>query len=107
MRRLDNLEHNVSQGDDDDNDDEEEHKEAGAFGLGAFGESLPSKLEDEKLPELNWGAIEFSPSPGRELCDSISLPTSSFSGVEHLMGDQREKPISSTDHDKLRKIKER
>lgn len=107
-RRWDNLEHNASQDDDDDDDeDDEEEKEDGAVGLEAFGEGRPWKIEDETLPELEDASFEFSPCGRVGMRENVSVPTAPLSGVENRMDGEKEKPISSRDQEKLRKIKER
>ncbi|XP_051234579.1 E3 ubiquitin-protein ligase MARCH7 isoform X2 [Dicentrarchus labrax] len=109
LRRWDNLEHRASQEDDDDDDEEEEEeeeeKEEGAVGLEAFGAGRPCKLEEETLPELEDASVEYSPRHRVGVYENISVPMGPLSGAE--LDSQREKPISSRDQEKLRKIKER
>ncbi|XP_070826746.1 E3 ubiquitin-protein ligase MARCHF7 [Chaetodon trifascialis] len=115
LRRWDNLEHNASQDDEDDDDDEEEEegdedeeeKEEGAVGLEAFGAGGPCKLDDEPLPELEDASAEFSPRQRLRVYENISVSMRPLSDVESQLEGQREKPISSRDQEKLRKIKER
>ncbi|XP_070759546.1 E3 ubiquitin-protein ligase MARCHF7 [Enoplosus armatus] len=108
LRRWDNLEHKASQEDDDDDDEEdednyEEEKEEGAVGLEAFGAGRSSRLEDEALPELEDASVEFSPRRRVGVYENISVSMGPLSGTES----QKEKPVSSQDQEKLRKIKER
>ncbi|KAM9366789.1 E3 ubiquitin-protein ligase MARCHF7 isoform 1-T2 [Symphorus nematophorus] len=117
MRRWDHLEHKTSQDDDDDDDDddedddedeeEEEEKEEGAVGLEAFGAGRPCELEDETLPELDDGAVQFSPRRRVGVYENISVSVGPLSAAESTLDSQREKTISSRDQEKLRKIKER
>ncbi|XP_040904183.1 E3 ubiquitin-protein ligase MARCH7 [Toxotes jaculatrix] len=116
LRRWDNLEHKASQEeDDDDNDDDEEEEEEeeeneeeeGAVGLEAFGAGHPCRLEDETLPDLEDASVEFSPRRRAAVYENISLSLGPFSGVESQLDGQKDKPISSRDQEKLRKIKER
>lgn len=110
-RRWDNLEHNTSQDDDDDDDEDEEEDEeeiaGGASGVDAFGESRPCKLEDETLPELEDASVEFSPRRRVGMSENLSVPVGPVSGAESRMDDEKKKPVSSRDLEKLRKIKER
>ncbi len=116
LRRWDDLEHKASQDDDDDDEDDEEEdededeeedeeKEEGAVGLEAFGAGRPCRLEDEVLPELEDASVEFSPRRRVGVYENISMGP--LSGIESQLDGQREKPISSRDQEKLRKIKER
>ncbi|XP_071344891.1 E3 ubiquitin-protein ligase MARCHF7 isoform X2 [Trachinotus anak] len=116
LRRWDNLEHKASQEDDDDDDDDEDEdeedegeneEEEGAVGLEAFGAGHPCRLEDETLPELEDASVEFSPRRRIALYENISVPRGPLSGVESQLDGQKDKPISSRDQEKLRKIKER
>lgn len=112
LRRWDNLEHKASQDDDDDeededaeDEDEEEEEEEGAVGLEAFGAGCPCKLENETLPDLE--DVEFSPRRRVGVYENISVSGGPLSGLENQLNCQSEKPISSRDQEKLRKIKER
>ncbi|KAI3377506.1 hypothetical protein L3Q82_008682, partial [Scortum barcoo] len=115
LRRWDDLEHKASQDDDDDDDEEEdedeeeeeEEKEEGAAGLEACGAGRPCRLEDETLPELEDASIEFSPRRRVGVYENISVSMGPLSSAESQPDGQREKPISSRDQEKLRKIKER
>ncbi|XP_073320171.1 E3 ubiquitin-protein ligase MARCHF7 isoform X2 [Pagrus major] len=111
LRRWDNLEHKASQDDDDDEEDEEdedeEEKEDGAVGLEAFGAGHTCRLEDEALPELEDASVGFSPRRRVGVYENISVSRGPLSGVESQLDEQREKPVSSRDQEKLRKIKER
>lgn len=91
--------------DDDRNDEEEEEKEEGAAGLGVYGNSNSCRLEDEVRPALQ--DDEFSPRRRVGVCENVSLPRSFFGGVENQVGEQKETAVSSSDQEKLRKIKER
>ncbi|XP_074470451.1 E3 ubiquitin-protein ligase MARCHF7 isoform X1 [Sebastes fasciatus] len=106
LRRWDDLEHKATQEDDDDDDEEDEEEEEedeGAVGLEAFGAGRPCRLEDEALPELEDASVEFPPRHRVGVHDNISVSTGPFGGVES----PKEKTVSSTDQEKLRKIKER
>ncbi|XP_050930381.1 E3 ubiquitin-protein ligase MARCH7 isoform X2 [Lates calcarifer] len=110
LRRWDNLEHKASQEDDDDEeeeDDDENEEEEGAVGLEAFGAGRPCRLEDETLPELEDASVGFSPRRRVAVYENISVSMGPLSGVESQLDSQKEKPISSRDQEKLRKIKER
>lgn len=115
-RRWDTPEHKASQEDDDDDEDDEdeddeedddEEKEEGAVGLEAFGQGRPCKLEDETLPELEDASVEFSPRRRVGVYENISVSMGPLSGVQSQLDGQTDKPISSRDQEKLRKIKER
>ncbi|KAG7482455.1 E3 ubiquitin-protein ligase MARCH7 isoform X1 [Solea senegalensis] len=106
-RRWDNVEHKAPQEDeeeDDDEDEEDEEEEEGAVGVDAFGARQPWRPEDETLPELEDGSL-FPSRRRNSLFTSASM--SPLSGVENLLDSQKEKPVSSRDQEKLRKIKER
>ncbi|XP_039995472.1 E3 ubiquitin-protein ligase MARCH7 [Xiphias gladius] len=114
LRRWDDLEHKASQDDDEEEEDveedeeeEENEEEEGAVGLEAFGAGRPCRLEDETLPELEDVSVEFSPRRRVAVYENLSVPMGPLSGVESQLDSQREKPISSRDQEKLRKIKER
>ena len=115
LRRWDNLERTASQDDDDDDDDEEEdeededeeEKEEGAVGVEAFGAGHPCRLEDEALPELEDASVGFSPRRRVGVYENISVSRRPLSAVESQLDEQKEKPVSSRDQEKLRKIKER
>ncbi|XP_045889581.1 E3 ubiquitin-protein ligase MARCH7 isoform X2 [Micropterus dolomieu] len=108
LRRWDNLEHKASQDDDDDDDEEEEEEEEeGAVGLEVFGTGLPCRREDETLPELEDASVAFSPRRRVGIYENIAVSVGPVSGVESQLDVQKEKPVSSRDQEKLRKIKER
>ncbi|KAM8762045.1 E3 ubiquitin-protein ligase MARCHF7 isoform 2-T2 [Acanthopagrus schlegelii] len=114
LRRWDNLERTASQDDDDDEDEEEdeededeEEKEGGAVGVEAFGAGHPCRLEDEALPELEDTSVGFSPRRRVGVYENISVSRRPLSAVESQLDEQKEKPVSSRDQEKLRKIKER
>ncbi|XP_068586841.1 E3 ubiquitin-protein ligase MARCHF7 isoform X2 [Cebidichthys violaceus] len=114
LRRWDDLEHKATQEDDDDDDEEEEEEEEeeeaeeededeGAVGLEVFGAGRPCRLEDETLPELEDAPAAFSPRRRVGVYDNILGSV----GPSGAADSQLEKPASSTDQEKLRKIKER
>lgn len=87
---------------DDDCDEEEKEKEA--VGLGAFGNSSSSRLEDEVRPDAT---DEFSPGHRVGACGNVAFHRGVLSGIENQMEDQKETAVTSKDQEKLRKIKER
>ncbi|XP_034417875.1 E3 ubiquitin-protein ligase MARCH7 [Cyclopterus lumpus] len=101
LRRWDDLEHKATHEDDEDDeeDDKEEKEEEEDDDGGAVGR--PCRLKDETLPELEEASIAFSPRRGVGVYDNIA------GSVGPLGESQLEKPVSSTDQEKLRKIKER
>lgn len=109
LRRWDNLERTASQDEDDDEEGEEddEEKEEGAVGAEAFGAGHPCRLEDEALPELEDTLVGFSPRRRVGGYENISVSRGPLSGVESQLDEQKEKPVSSRDQEKLREIKER
>ncbi|XP_070685348.1 E3 ubiquitin-protein ligase MARCHF7 [Pempheris klunzingeri] len=113
LRRWDNLEHKASQDDDDDDEEEDEEDEdkeeteEGAVGLEAFGAGRPCRLEDETLPNLEDASVEFSPRRRVGLFENLSASVGPLGGVESQLDVQADKPISSRDQEKLRKIKEK
>lgn len=103
--RWGNADRSSSRDDDRDDEEEEEEKEEGAAGLGVYGNGSFCRLEDEVRPALQ--DDEFSPRRRVGVCENMSLPRSFFCGVEDQVGDQKETTVSSSDQEKLRKIKER
>lgn len=109
LRQRDTLDRNTSLDDDDDEeeDEEEDDKEEnmrGAVGLEAFGEGRPIKLRNERLPDAT---AEFSPRRGARVYENVSGPMGPLTGIENQVDDQKEKPTSSRDQEKLRRIQER
>lgn len=104
LRQRDNLERNTSQDDEEEEEEDDEENEEGAVGLEAFGEGRPCKLRNETLPDA---AVEFSPRRRATVYENISVSMGPLSGVENQVDDQGEKPVSSRDQEKLRRIKER
>ncbi|XP_041641948.1 E3 ubiquitin-protein ligase MARCH7 [Cheilinus undulatus] len=115
LRRWGDLEHKTSQDDDDEDDDddeeeeeEDEEEEVGAVGLEAFGAGRPCRLEDETLPELEDASIEYSPQRRRVgVFENISVSRGPVGAADSQLDGEREKPQSSGDQEKLRRIKER
>lgn len=98
LRRRDDLEHKE---DEDDEEDEEDEKE-GAVGLSGFDADHSDRTEDEVLPELE----EVSHLPRRRLGLYQNISVGPL-GDEGQLEDQKVKPLSSKDQEKLRRIKER
>ncbi|XP_060923723.1 E3 ubiquitin-protein ligase MARCH7 isoform X2 [Limanda limanda] len=116
LRRWDNVEHKATEedddddsdnDDDDDDDEDEESEEEGAVGLDAFGAGPPCRLEDETLPELEDVPVVFPSRRRVALYENISASLSQLRGVENQLEEQKEKPASGRDQEKLQKIKER
>ncbi|XP_030018549.1 E3 ubiquitin-protein ligase MARCHF7 isoform X2 [Sphaeramia orbicularis] len=102
LRRRDDVERKTPQEDEDDDDDEDDdEEEEGAVGVDVFGTDHSHRLEDETLPELENSS--FSPRRRIGLFESLTASMGPLGAVES----QKEKPISSRDQEKLRKIKER
>ena len=93
--------------DDDDDDEDEESEEEGAVGLDAFGAGRPCRLGDETLPALEDGPAVFPSRHRVALYENISASLSQLRSVENQLEEQKEKPTSGRDQEKLQKIKER
>ncbi|XP_062417699.1 E3 ubiquitin-protein ligase MARCH7 isoform X2 [Pungitius pungitius] len=104
LRRWDDLEHKATQEDDDD-DEEEEDEAEGAVGLEVFGMGRPRREEDETLPELQDTSAAFSPRGRAGVLGPLGPlgPLGALGAAES----RADKPVSSTDQEKLRKLKER
>ncbi|XP_054467513.1 E3 ubiquitin-protein ligase MARCH7 [Anoplopoma fimbria] len=112
LRRWDDLEHKATEEDDDDDEEEEDEEEEeeeeedddeGAVGVEAFGAGHPRRLEDVALPELEDASAAFSPRRRVGVYNNILGSLGPLGAAES----QLEKPVSSVDQEKLRKIKER
>lgn len=105
MRRRDDQE---DEEDDEEEEEEEEEEKEGAVGLSGFGADRSNGPEQEEvaLPDLE----EVSHGSRRRLglYQNFSMGFSlGSSGGEGQPEDQKEKPVSAKDQEKLRKIKER
>ncbi|KAM8893711.1 E3 ubiquitin-protein ligase MARCHF7 isoform 2-T2 [Spinachia spinachia] len=92
LEQKDEEEEEEEEDDDDDNEDDDQ----GAVGLEGFSAGRPRRREDETLPELQDVSAAF---PARSRVG--------FLGSLGAAESRPEKPVSSTDQEKLRKIKER
>nr|XP_040060855.1 E3 ubiquitin-protein ligase MARCH7 isoform X5 [Gasterosteus aculeatus aculeatus] len=109
LRRWDDLEHKATQEDDndeeeeDDDDEDEEDDAEGAVGLEVFGAGRPSRQRDETLSELQDASAAFSARSRVGVYDGVL----GSRGPPGAAESRPEKPVSTTDQEKLRKIKER